>query len=99
VEDEDEFCYDAIDIAKTRKTILKQRAHKRNNANILFAAGQNQEQLTELMRNNFLEERGTVNRSVELLMNPFEDSNKDFTQKRIICDLDEIQRINEDSIE
>ena len=51
------------------------------------------------MRNNFLEERGTVNRSVELLMNPFEDSNKDFTQKRIICDLDEIQRINEDSIE
>ena len=51
------------------------------------------------MRNNFLEERGTVNRSVELMLNPFDQTDEDSTQKRIICDLDEIQKINEDSLE
>lgn len=37
VEDEDEFIYDITEIGDTRKTILKQRAHKRNNAKIVFA--------------------------------------------------------------
>jgi hypothetical protein len=37
VDDDDEFCYDAKEIADTRKTILKQRAHKRNNAKMTFA--------------------------------------------------------------
>ena len=36
VDDDDEFYYDAREIADTRKTILKQRAHKRNNAKIVF---------------------------------------------------------------
>eukprot|EP00347_Sterkiella_histriomuscorum_P024223 403331884 len=94
------------------KQLYKQKVHKRNNANFIFAnknesqdlSNQNEvdeddeaQQQQILKRNNFIN-GGVDMMNLGLNSSLFNQSMDGDSQKKIICDLDDINRINQDEI-